>query len=376
MNPCPTHTRASTANAATPVIPRFAGALVAAAIALPFLAACGGASSSGGTSVDLPTSKPDASAFPVAIKDCDGSQIRIAKPPRRIVAQDGYAAVTLEQLGVADRIVGVGLPEAFSTTTGPERSVLDSLPVLADRIPPTEVVANARPDLLVTAFSALGNAEGSPTKDKLTHMGAAGLSACMPGGVSYKASTSSNDSVIDDFKPTYDFIERVGRAVGANAAAKKVVASLEARVATARPADGGDRPRVLILTDDPAAGQPLPVSGGASIANAVVEQAGGVNLFKDLGGMHAVVSPEEVVHRDPQIILVVTGYRSAKVPGDKLLAAVKSNALLRTTAAVRHGQVLAVSQNQVAFPSPLNVDALERLAPVVAKARLADKNGS
>jgi iron complex transport system substrate-binding protein len=284
--------------------------------------------------------------------------------------------VTLERLGVADRIIGVGLPEAFGTTTGAERSVLDSLPVLADRIPPTEVVANATPDLLVTAFSALGNAEGSPTRDKLAQMGAAGLSACMPGGASYKASTSSADSLIDDFKPTYDFIERVGQAVGASAAAKDLVAGLEARVAAARPTDGGDPPRVLILTDDPAAGQPLPVSGGASIANAVVEQAGGVNLFKDLGGMHAMASPEELVHRDPQIILVVTGYRTAKVPGDELLAAVRSNPLLRTTSAVRHGLVVSVPQNQVAFPSPLNVDALERLAPLVSKARLADENGS
>ncbi|MFD0661555.1 ABC transporter substrate-binding protein [Thermocatellispora tengchongensis] len=119
---------------------------------------------------------------------------------------------------------------------------------------------------------------------------------------------------------------------------------------------------MLVLQDDPVAGQPIKTSGSGTIAHALIVMAGGRSVFTDVSSMHADISPEQVVQRDPQVLWLISDYPFAKAKGQELADRVRKNPLLAGTSAVEHGRVVSTSQYLVSFPSPLNLDGLEQLA--------------
>ncbi|BCL13246.1 ABC transporter substrate-binding protein [Micromonospora sagamiensis] len=307
------------------------------------LAGCGGTGPDSGNSA----------TGTVTIKDCQGRDVTVPASPRRVVTLDGYAAQAMARLGLADRIVGTGYPAPFGSDQQPFRGELEKLPVLGRNVATTEVVAAANPDLVLTGFSSFGQAPGSPSDADLETMRAKGLAACL--GDEKKGAPASLAS-------TYDFLTRLGQVFQVEARAEQVVGELRAREQAVAAKRRSDRPRVLILQDNPVAGQPLKTSGTVTIAHALIEAAGGQNAFTDVTSMHADVSPEEVLKRDPQVIWVISDYPFAKVKGEELLRQVKANPLLANTSAVRQGRVVGTSQFLVSFPTPLNLDGLEQLA--------------
>jgi iron complex transport system substrate-binding protein len=294
----------------------------------------------------------------VVVKDCQGKDISVPRAPRRVVTLDGYAAQAMARLGLADRIVGTGYPAPFQADTEPHRSRLQRISVLSPKVAVTELVASARPDLVLTGFSAFGVTPGGPKDADLRAIKAPGLAACLPRG-----------GPVTDLSPTYDFLLRLGRVFGIEDRAQRLVAGLRARERAVAEAAAGHRPRVLVLQDDPVGGQPLKTSGTATIAHALISKAGGANLFPEVTAMHADVSLEQVLERDPEVIWIISDYPAAKVKGAELTRRVAANRLLGSTTAVRRGRVGATSQYLVSFPTPLNLDALEQLAGYLKAAR-------
>ncbi|MDG4825084.1 ABC transporter substrate-binding protein [Asanoa sp. WMMD1127] len=295
----------------------------------------------------------DRAAAAVAVTDCEGEDVNVPRAPRRVVTLDGYAAQVLVRLGLADRIVGTGAPAPFTAENGAFRQELMGIPVLSRTLAPTEMVAAQNPDLVLTGFADFGLAPGSPKAADLRSIGVPGLAACLPDGPAGPSVT--------DLSPTYDFVLKLGQVFDVPDRAERLVAELREREQAVRKRAGPDRPRVLILQDNPVAGRPIKTSGTGTIAHALILLAGGENVFSDVTSMHADVSPEEVLNRDPQVLWVITDYPFTTSTGDELVRLVKSNPLLASTTAGRQGRVFATSQYLVAFPTPLNVDALERL---------------
>lgn len=293
---------------------------------------------------------PAAPETGVTVTDCAGKDVTFPEVPKRVVVLDGYAAQSMVRLGLGDRIAAVGFTKPFSVEKGPIQAELGRLTVLtADSIPTTEIVAAQRPDLVLTSASTFGGAPGSPKAPDLATMEAKGLAACLPSGP------------LTTLAPAYDFLLRIGKVFRVEQRAEQLVAELEARE-QAVAAKTGPKPRVLILPDNPVAGQPVPTSSPSTIPSAVVTAAGGENVFADVTGTRVQVSPEKIVERDPQVIVVVTDYSFAELKGQALVDAIRANPLLANTSAVKNGRVLSVSQFLAAFPSPLNVDAVEQVA--------------
>ncbi|MEV5889119.1 ABC transporter substrate-binding protein [Nonomuraea fuscirosea] len=301
-----------------------------------------------------------ATASSIVVKDCAGKDVTFSEPPAKVVTLDGYAAQTMARLGLTGKIVGTGFPAPFAADTSPYKEELAKIPVLAERVPVTEVVAAQRPDLVLTAFSAFGGPSGSPKDTDLATMNAKGLAACMPGGGLARAGGTPSGPAPADLAPIYDYIRKLGTVFGVQDRAGKLIAELRARQDAVR--TGGAKPRVMIVQDNPVAGQPIKTSGNGTIAHALLVLAGGENLFPDVSAMHADVSPEQVVKRDPQVVWVITDYTFAKAKGQELVDQVKQNPLLAGTTAVKQGRVISTSQYLVSFPSPLNLDGLEQLA--------------
>jgi iron complex transport system substrate-binding protein len=323
--------------------------VLAAVVPLAAMTACGGAAGTSSGPVTTP-------GGPVTVKDCAGEDVTFDEVPERVVTLDGYAAQTLVRLGVADKVVGTGFPAPFTADEAPHSERLAKIPVLAERVPVTEVVAAQQPDLVLTSFEAFGGPPGSPKDADLVTMKAKGLSSCL-------STASAAGKALTDLGPTYDYVRKLGAVFGVSDRAEQLVSELEGRArAVAAKATSGNKPKVLVLQDNPVAGQPLQTSGAGTIAHAVITMAGGQSIFSDVSSMHAEISPEEVVQRDPDVVWVITDYTFAKLKGQELVAAVKANPLLANTTAGRQGKILSTSQYLVSFPSPLNADGLEQLA--------------
>ncbi len=316
--------------------------VLAAVLPLAAATACGGATGA----------PPAAAGGSVTVKDCTGKDVTFGQVPRRVVTLDGYAAQTLVRLGVADRIVGTGFPAPFSADAAPRREQLAKIPVLAERVPVTEIVAARQPDLVLTSFEGFGGPPGSPEEADLATMNAKGLTSCPREG----------KAALTDLAPTYEYVRKLGAVFGVPDRAEQLVSELEGRAKAVAAKASGSKLKVLALQDNPVAGQPLQTSGAGTIAHAVITMAGGRSIFSDVSSMHAEISPEEVVQRDPDVVWVVTDYTFAKVKGQELVAAVKANPLLANTTAGKQGRIVSTSQYLVSFPSPLNIDGLEQLA--------------
>jgi iron complex transport system substrate-binding protein len=315
--------------------------MVAAAAGLLVITGCGTA-----------TPPPVGGGAVITIKDCQGKDITFGEAPKRAVTIDGWAAQAMARLGLADRIVGTGFTGPVKAEKEPFRGQLATVPVITDKLPSTESVAALAPDVVLTGFSAFGGAPGTPKDADLATMNAPGVAAC----------TNPKAGPMTDLSPTYEYLTRIGQVFRVNERAGQVIAELKSREDAVRAKATGPRPRILALADNPVAGQPVKALGGSTPANALIQIAGGDNVFDDVTSMHADVSPEKIAALDPEVIWVVMDFSFAKTTGQQLVDQISANPLLATTAAVRDRRILATSQYAVGFPTPLNIDGLEQLA--------------
>jgi iron complex transport system substrate-binding protein len=264
---------------------------------------------------------------------------------------DGGAAAVLGRLGLGDRIVGTAAPDFFAAFTDEERDRLDRIPVLDPGQGNAEAVIAAKPDLVVGISSySFGGFDGTPTVHRLAEAGAAALVACEGAG----------PGPVTDISGTLEFIRRTAGVFGVADRGEQLAQQIESEVQAARPPAGTTPLRVLALSSAPATGQPLSTQGGHSLANGIIALAGGENVAQDAAGDFTSLNAEEVVARDPQAIVVITGF-SPQSDAD-LTEAIRSSPVLAPTTAVRENRLIAVPQSILLSPSVLNSRAVAEIA--------------
>ncbi|MGX2997878.1 ABC transporter substrate-binding protein [Streptomyces sp. JNUCC 64] len=321
----------------------------ATAAALFGLSACGTvAPGPGAAPSSAPSGSTRVAGHPEA-PDCPEPP-EVSSPPRRVVTMDGGAAAILERLGVGDRIVGTAAPDFFKAFTGDEARKLARIPVLDPGRGNAEKVIAARPDLVVgiSAYS-FGGFDGTPTTQRLAAAGAQSLVAC----------DTDPDGPVEDLSRTTTFIERVAEVFGVEDRGAELIDEIEA--SADRAADASGRPvRVLALSAPPAAGQPVMAQGGSGLSNGIITLAGGENIAGDALQDFTTLSAEEVTERDPQAIVVISGF--AEGSDADLLESVRDSPVLAGTTAVKEDRLVVVRQSVLLSPSVLNGDAVTTIA--------------
>lgn len=279
--------------------------------------------------------------------DCP-TPVRPPSTPRRVVTLDGGAAGLLLRLGLLDRVVATAGNDFFAAYPTGDRTRLNRIPLLSDRLPNREQVIAERPDLVLgTSTLELGGFPGTPTARDLSVAGIPVVVAC----------AAPTGTRVRDLAPTWQFIRDTARAFGVEQRGEALITQLGAEIAPARALFEGRPPvRTLVLSAAPAAGQSIGTIGGGGLANGIVSQAGGANIFADLPGDSANVNLEEVVARDPEAIVAITFAGSAKA-ADLVSAILASPQLARITA-VRERRIVTVSNTVFLSPSPLNGQAV------------------
>jgi len=252
----------------------------------------------------------------VSITDDWGRTVALAAPARRIVSLSPASTEILFALGVGSRLVG---RTRYCDWPPEARAVPDVGNGIA---PNVEAVAARRPDLVVLYASAANRAAAQGLT--ALHVPVAVLKLDVAADVRYAA-------------------RRLGALTGSAAVADSLVAAFDSslkavQAAAARP---GRRPRLYV---DVWANPPMTVGRGSYLSE-VLQVAGAVNSFGDLGASAAPVSVEAIAERDPDAILVVAA--DARRPPD-----LASRPGWDAVRAVREGRILVVDASLYGRPGP------------------------
>ncbi len=241
-----------------------------ALVVLAVLAGCGDPGARDGT----PSGRPDEAPAgpPVTVTDAAGRTVHLSSPARRVVSLVPSATLTLDALGARDVLVG---RTDFDTLTW----AADVPSVGGGLEPSLEALVALEPDLVLR----FAGEQDPTTPARLDELGVP-HAAIRPDG-------------IDDILAS---VRIVGALVGRGPAAEELASDLRARIDAVRSAHAGaPAPRVAYILG----GTPPWVAGPGTYIDELIEVAGGVNVFSDLGALYASVSPEELVAREIDVIL-------------------------------------------------------------------------
>lgn len=291
-------------------------------------------------------SDTDASYEPVVVENC-GAEVELASAPERMVLLKSASVPYLQALGVLDRVVARAgqYPDGYYDEA--TRAALDEIPLLTDRTDSSghlqisrEVVIAQQPDLVMGAVDNL-------SRESLDAVGIPLLEepALCPDGVD----DPSYDDVAEQLR-TY------GEVFGEQERAEAAVADLEERLAAVeeRALDDGTTAAVLYPT---VGGGVTYAYGTRSMAQPQLDAAGLDNVFGDVDERVFEVTLEELLDRDPDVLVLLHG------DGDpaEVEAALTGLPGAEQLTAVREGRVMPLLFNFTEPATPLAVDGLERI---------------
>lgn len=257
--------------------------------------------------------------------------VALAAAPQRIVSTSPSVTEILYALGLGDRVVGVTTychypPEAAKK------------PKIGDYLNPNlEAIMALRPDLVIAEASGVHR-------------------------VSILSSLKIKTLEIDDgtVNGIYESVRRIGVAAGVPDRAIALDARIHAALddVRARTAKLPRRRVVFVVGRTPGRVEGLVVAGKGSYLDEVMRVAGGINVFGDTIAPYSKVATEDLLARDPDVI-VDMGDMAQTVgvtPEQKRAVVVLWNQYGSLTAVKRH-QVFVVTPDIFAVPGPRVMEA-------------------
>ena len=266
-----------------------------------------------------PSPTPEPREFPLTVVDSNGDEVTFDGPPERIVAIDSAVVEILFAIGEGDRVVGT-------------HDFVDHPPETADirRIGGAsnvniEAILELEPDLVLLFFDQF-----------LPDLRRAGLK------VLYLETLSS------DFTKVADTIRLWGRITGSPGRAEAVAAEFEDRV-------DDIRARLAVVDRGPSIFRDeggLWTPGPDTLTGEVFDLLKLQNIAHDMTGF-AQISPELIVERDPEYIVVSSFSDMADNPAFEDVSAIANNRII-----LLEGEPLSVA-------GPRFVEGIEALAEAV-----------
>lgn len=332
--------------------------VVALALVAVACSACAATSSSASSVAESGSGiAPDGSTvYPLTVTNC-GEEVVFDGPPERVMLLESAPVTILDGLGVLDRVVARAgaFPPGYYDAGLAGR--IDGIESLSDDIDASghltmsaEVVLAYQPDL------ALGLPQGI-TREALLDGGANTLVQPV-----YCAKGVGDTS----FDTLYEQIETYGRIFDRNREAADLVGELRDRVAAVEDATRDAPARTAAVLYPSVGGGPLYAYGRASMSQPQLAAAGFANVFADSPDRVFEVSIEELIARDPDVLILLyqpdhdqTGGLEADQQAvlDELAALPGAD----TLQAYRDGDVLVQLFNFTEPPTPLSVDGLEHI---------------
>lgn len=271
-------------------------------------------------------------AFPITLTDAVGNEVTFEKAPTTIVSMAPSNTEILFGLGLADEIIGVNdydnyPPEAL------EKDKIGSMPINV------EAIVAMNPEIAFAHESALGMEEEA-------------LQQIRDAGIPVFVVENAND-----FDETYETIKTIGQATGKTEEAEKIISDMKAKVeeVLAKLAEVETKKTVFVETS------PAPdiyTPGKDTFMDQMLNMVSAENISADQEGWF-VMDPEEIVNRNPDVIIVMYGYIDTAVED------VYARAGFDTITAIKEKQVNQVDENKTSRQGPRLAEGLEEIAKAI-----------
>ena len=289
----------------------------------------------------------EATRYPLTIQSCN-REVTFNQAPKHAVSHDINMTQMMLALGLKSRMVGYSGISGWKSVTPDMEKILDGLPELAAKYPSVETLLNANVDFFFAGWDYGMRVGGDLTPQTL-----------QPLGINVYELTESCAFVMKrppaTLEDTYNDLRNLGRIFDVQDRANELIASMQAQVAQVRKQLPADQPRVFLYDS----GEDRAMTPGRlGMPQALINAAGGRNILDDVQTSWTRVSWENVVERNPEVIVIVDyGEVSAEQKQQFLL----NNPALQSVDAIKHRRFIVIPYVQ-ATPGIDNVLAVQTLA--------------
>ncbi len=269
---------------------------------------------------------------PGTLIDDLGREVKIDKPPQRIVSHVPSITEILFALGLDERVVGVD-----SYSDYPEAAKLKEK-IGGFYNPSVEKIVGLGPDLVFT---------NGDVESLLTQLGQLGITYIV-------LRPKDMDGIIKN-------IELIGRVTDTQDKAGKLIKDMQTRISdVAERVKSASRPKVFYIIDATDLNNPW-TAGPGSFIDALINLAGGENIGAKAPVAWAKFSIEEVINSDPQIIIADAQMGTAITSKEKLV----NHPIWQRITAVKQDKVFIIDGDLVSRSGPRIVQGLEEMARMI-----------
>ncbi|RLE51354.1 MAG: cobalamin-binding protein [Candidatus Methanomethylicota archaeon] len=276
-------------------------------------------------------------SYPLAITDDLNRTIAIAEEPQRIVSLAPSNTEILFAIGAGDKVVGVteycDYPEeVVSRKSSGNLTVVGGFSDIN-----VEVIISLDPDMVI-AFGTLQVKAVEALEEQ-------GIPVIV-------LNPCTVEDVLNDIK-------LVGKAVGMYKEAKHLVENLTQRIQVIQE-KVANAPKVKVYYE--LWYDPLMSAGPGTFISDLIFMAGGENIFSDAKTQYPIVSAEEVIARNPDVIVLPDSYMMYySISAEQ----VKSRPGWDAINAVKNNRIYFVDEDLLVRPGPRLIDGLEELAKII-----------
>ncbi|BAQ09707.1 ABC-type transporter, periplasmic subunit [Bacillus sp. OxB-1] len=253
----------------------------------------------------------------------NGVELPIADVPQRAVTLNQHVTEVMLALGLEDHMVGTAylddeiLPEY--------REAYEKIDVLADAYPSKEIFLGKDPDFAYAGWASAFKEDSLGTQEELLAQG------IIP--YLHQSSTIVGPKLDDIFTD----IDNIGKIFGVEDRSAKLISDMKSQIEEIKQTIpvSDEKKRVFVFDS----GDTSALTVGQNFLNELITIAGGDNIFSDLEKNWGQVNWEEVVERNPEIIVIID-YGDTTV--DQKIDFLNSVSMLADTTAIQEQHFVVV----------------------------------
>ncbi len=281
--------------------------------------------------------------FPFTLTTRDEQQVTFTKVPETVIAANPNAGDELMALGLGDKIIAIGYNNCpINPLWNDEYNTKEQVSETTSAIT-LETYLSLEPDFVYGRSSSFSE-KNNTTHDTLSQYGIASLSSIE--GYTLGADV---DVVYQDFYNLGKIFQVEDKAEEVVSAMKAQIEAVETAVADAEP--------VKVFVYDMAMDDGAYTCGN-NFTSKLIEHAGGTNIFNDLESTWSVISWEELVERNPDVI-IINNYGSISL--ETKMAELKENPALADISAIANDRIISVTLVEC-FASSMTGNTIEKFA--------------
>lgn len=284
----------------------------------------------------------------VSVDSCNRT-VTFDSPPQRAISNDVNLTEMMLVLGLSDKMVGYTGISGWKTLDEEMRLGVKQLPELSPKYPTKEVLVGADADFFFAGWNYGMKVGGEVTPETLK-----------PFGINVYELTESCIHIMSKKKASmddmYNDLLNLGLIFQIENRAKKLVDAYRSDLNNFTQKLEPIAAKKVFVYDS---GEDTPFTAGRyAMPTALIEAAGGINIMDDFQKSWGTVTWEEVIDRNPEIVVIVN---YGKVTAEQKRKFMMSNPAFANIDAVKNDRFVTLEYVE-ATPGPRNIKAIKKLA--------------